>query len=339
MRSVGVVGARAATAYGERVAADLAFGLAGRGFAIVSGGAFGIDASAHRGALGGGGPTYLISAGGLDAPYPPANAALFERCADSGLLISESPPGAAPQRRRFLTRNRLIAALSTGTVVVEASTRSGAVNTAGHCIRLDRPLMVVPGPVTSAMSAGCHELLQRYEGYARMVTSVQDVVGIVGGLLETADQTPAATGRGNGLQQRLDELDESARALFDSTRRAPVPAPTNSSRFPESRSARCWRRFRCWSSPDWYRPPATDTASCVWRTGAGLATLARAGHDRERYPTPAGTRLVTRLTRAVGYRSPRVVTRLTGRSFAVAAGSRRPGSRSLFRECESGRGG
>src|SRR5262249_23012449 len=148
--------------------------------------------------------------------YPPANAPLFERCANSGLLISESPPGAAPKRRRFLTRNRLIAAFSTGTVVVEASTRSGAANTAAHCVRLDPPLMVVPRPITSAMSAGCHQLLQRYEGYARMVTSVQEVVGIVGGLIEAADETSAVGARGNGLQRQLDALDESARALFDS---------------------------------------------------------------------------------------------------------------------------
>jgi DNA processing protein len=216
VRSVGIVGARAATAYGERVAADMAFGLAGRGFAVVSGGAFGIDASAHRGALGAGGTSYLVSAGGLDAPYPSANARLFEQCMESGLLISESPPGAAPKRRRFLTRNRLIAALSTGTVVVEASKRSGAVNTAGHCVRLDRPLMVVPGPVTSAMSVGCHELLHRYEGYARMVTSVEEVVGVVGSLMEAADQTSTAGERGSRLQQQLDEVDESARVVFDS---------------------------------------------------------------------------------------------------------------------------
>lgn len=220
VRSVGIVGARAATAYGEYVAANLGYGLAGREFAVVSGGAFGIDAAAHRGALGGGGTTYLVSAGGLDQPYPPANAALFERCAESGLLISESPPGSAPQRRRFLTRNRLIAALSTGTVVVEASLRSGAVNTAGHCVRLDRPLMVVPGPVTSAMSAGCHDLLRRFEGLARLVTSVEDVVDVVGTLSETGQvaelpRVAIADSQRDRLRAALDALDESARAVFD----------------------------------------------------------------------------------------------------------------------------
>jgi DNA processing protein len=220
IRSVGIVGARAATAYGEQVAADLAFALAGRGFAVVSGGAFGIDAAAHRGALGTGGETHLISAGGLDLPYPPAHATLFERCAESGLLISESPPGAAPHRRRFLTRNRLIAALATGTVVVEASMRSGAVNTAGHCLRLDRPLMVVPGPVTSAMSTGCHDLLRRHEGLARLVACADDVVGVIGSVSETLQPTAAPPGTPLGaerttLRDALDALDEPARAVFD----------------------------------------------------------------------------------------------------------------------------
>lgn len=220
VRSVGIVGSRAATAYGEQVAADLAYSLAGRGFAVVSGGAFGIDAAAHRGALGIGGQTYLVSAGGLDLPYPPANANLFERCADSGLLISESPPGAAPQRRRFLTRNRLIAALATGTVVVEASKRSGAVNTAGHCLRLGRPLMAVPGPVTSAMSVGCHDLLRRDEAPARLVTSADDVVEVIGSLSDTLSpgapvSAPAGDEPRDQLRASLDALDESARAVFD----------------------------------------------------------------------------------------------------------------------------
>jgi DNA processing protein len=216
VRSAGIVGARAATAYGERVAADLAFGLAARDFAVVSGGAFGIDAAAHRGALGAGGVTYLVSAGGLDTPYPPANTRLFERCAESGLLIAESPPGAAPRRRRFLTRNRLIAALSSGTVVVEASARSGAINTARHCLRLDRPLMVVPGPVTSALSAGCHDLLRQHEGLARIVTCTDDVVAHIGTLSEapTGGTHPAAGGY--GVRDRLDAVAEPARILFDS---------------------------------------------------------------------------------------------------------------------------
>ena len=102
----------------------------------------------------------IVSAAGLDRAYPAGNARLFDQVAEAGLVISESPPGSAPQRHRFLLRNRLIAALATGTVVVEAAHRSGAMNTAGHCVRLGRPLMAVPGPITSAMSRGCHDLLR-----------------------------------------------------------------------------------------------------------------------------------------------------------------------------------
>ncbi|MCU1656626.1 MAG: processing protein, partial [Pseudonocardiales bacterium] len=179
VRSVGIVGARAATAYGEHVTAELAYGLARAGVVVVSGGAFGIDAAAHRSALAGGGQTVLVSAGGIDRAYPPGNAALFARVPDAGLLISESPPGSAPHRHRFLTRNRIIAALSTGTVVVEAAARSGATNTAGHCFTLGRPVMAVPGPVTSAMSVGCHALLRRDGEPALLVTCVDHVLTVV----------------------------------------------------------------------------------------------------------------------------------------------------------------
>ena len=101
----------------------------------------------------------LVSAGGLDRPYPPGNGRLFEAIAESGLVVSESPPGSAPQRHRFLTRNRLIAALSGATIVVEAARRSGAINTATHARGLGRVLLAVPGPITSALSVGCHDLL------------------------------------------------------------------------------------------------------------------------------------------------------------------------------------
>ena len=138
LRSVAVVGARAATDYGTRVAAALGYDLAAAGVTVISGGAFGIDAAAHRGALAAEGMTVVVSAGGLDQPYPRANARLFDRAAQAGLLISESPPGAAPQRHRFLIRNRIIAALSRGVVVVEAAHRSGAANTASHAVALGR---------------------------------------------------------------------------------------------------------------------------------------------------------------------------------------------------------
>ncbi len=235
-RSVGIVGARAATAYGEHVAAELAFGLAGREVTVVSGGAYGIDAAAHRAALAAGGSTVLVSAGGLDRPYPPGNSSLFERVAQSGLLVSESPPGCAPHRSRFLTRNRLIAAFSTGVVVVEAAQRSGAANTAGHARTLGRPLMAVPGPVTSAMSAGCHEMLRRDPDPALLVTSAEDVLAVVGRAGEGLDGTgldgarPHRAGDGAGLpgadrddarpvtrdpRAELDLLDPTVRRVFE----------------------------------------------------------------------------------------------------------------------------
>lgn len=215
VRSVGVVGSRASSPYGEHVTKDIAGGLARRDFTIVSGGAFGIDAVAHRAALALGAPTVIVSAAGLDRAYPKANNALFERAAQQGLLVSESPPGSAPQRRRFLTRNRLIAALSTGTLVVEAARRSGAMNTAGHARRLGRPVMAVPGPVTSAMSAGCHMLLADEFEPAALVTSCGDVLRVIG---DSSDVEPADRPRRSGgteLQQLLDTLDTASRAVFD----------------------------------------------------------------------------------------------------------------------------
>jgi DNA processing protein len=214
VRSVSMVGARAATEYGERVARDLAFGLAERGFVVVSGGAYGIDAAAHRGALAAGRETVVVSAGGLDRAYPPGNTNLFERVAESGLLVSESPPGAAPQRRRFLTRNRVIAALGTGTVVVEAAHRSGAMNTAHHCTGLGRPLMAVPGPVTSTMSAGCHRLIAADEDGARLVTGLDDVLLTIGSAGDLPVHPPAPSS-GTDLTARLDLLDQPTRQVFD----------------------------------------------------------------------------------------------------------------------------
>ena len=234
VRSVGIVGARAATEYGVHVASELGYGLGGRDVVVVSGGAYGIDAAAHRGALAAEGATVLVSAGGLDRPYPAGHADLFDRVADSGLVISESPPGAAPHRRRFLSRNRLIAALSTGTVVVEAGRRSGALNTAAHARRLGRALMAVPGPVTSAASVGCHDLLRGGEagdsGAARLVTGVDDVLAEIGapgeGLAGSAPPagSPAPAGGGASGNQTaaaraaIDGLDTQAAAVHDALR-------------------------------------------------------------------------------------------------------------------------
>ncbi|GAC1324287.1 MAG: DNA-processing protein DprA [Mycobacteriales bacterium] len=179
--SVGIVGARAATAYGAHVAGEIAAALsADFDRTVVSGGAYGIDGAAHRGALAVGGRTIAVLACGVDVPYPKGHQALLDRIAAEGLLLSEWPPGCSPQRHRFLIRNRVIAAVTAGTVVVEAAARSGALNTAGAALRLDRPVMAVPGPVTSAMSVGCHVLLR--EVGVRLVTSAAEVVEEVGRL-------------------------------------------------------------------------------------------------------------------------------------------------------------
>jgi DNA processing protein len=223
VRSVAIVGSRAASSYGEHVTAELAFGLARRDVVVVSGGAVGVDAMAHRAALAAEGSTTIVSAGGVDRPYPSANAALFDHAAAAGLVLSESPPGSAPHRHRFLTRNRLIAALATGTVVTEAAVRSGALNTASHCARLGRPLMAVPGPVTSAVSAGCHRLLRDDDSPARLVTSVDDILAVVGSMgegLEPAETAPDGTAPAGGsgaddLTVALDRLDPVARRVFD----------------------------------------------------------------------------------------------------------------------------
>lgn len=216
LRSVAMVGARHATEYGQWVARDWASTLATHGFTVVSGGAHGIDAAAHRGALSVRGETVLVSAGGLDHAYPPGNSALFEQVAETGLLISESPPGAAPARRRFLTRNRLIAALGTGTLVVEAAVRSGALNTASHSTGLGRPVMAVPGPVTSDASAGCHKLILAEPNPARLVRDVTDVLDTIGSASDVSVAEPDEPRRHrDGLAGRIDELDPAAKQVFD----------------------------------------------------------------------------------------------------------------------------
>ena len=172
-RSVAVVGARACTAYGEDVARSWSADLAGDGWSVVSGAAFGIDAAAHRGALAADGTTIAILAGGVDVPYPRAHAPLLEAIVDSGVVISESPPGETARRHRFLTRNRIIAALGRATVVVEAAVRSGAAATARDATALHRPVLAVPGPVSSAASAGCHRMIQ--DGEAVLAADVEDV--------------------------------------------------------------------------------------------------------------------------------------------------------------------
>lgn len=180
LRSVAVVGSRAASPYGLRAASDFASELADRGWTVISGGALGIDAAAHRGALAADGPTVAVLANGVDVPYPASNEGLFAELARRCLLVSESPPGAHPHRLRFLVRNRVIAALSRGTVIVEAEARSGALNTAGWAAKLGRVVMAVPGPVTSRTSVGCHRLL-REEG-TTLVTRTEEIIEAVGSI-------------------------------------------------------------------------------------------------------------------------------------------------------------
>ena len=184
--SVAVVGARAATGYGEHVTAELASGLVDRGVAIVSGGAYGIDGVAHRAAMASGGRTVAFLAGGVDRLYPSGHTELFGRMRQEGAIVSELPCGASPTRWRFLLRNRLIAAVSSATVVVEAGARSGSLNTANHALALERPLGAVPGPVTSVSSSGCHRLI-RVSG-AVCITSPEDAVELVPGWRRIAEE-------------------------------------------------------------------------------------------------------------------------------------------------------
>ena len=206
-RSVSIVGARAATSYGDGIAADLAAELAEHGVAVVSGGAYGIDAAAHRGALAAGGPTICVLANGVDLPYPAGNAALFGKLAAEQLLVSELPPGATPTRVRFLVRNRLIAALSLGTVVVEAALRSGARNTASWALECNRPLMAVPGPVHSSLSVGPHLLIRN--GQATLVTSAVEVLEMI----STAGDY--ALGSPHGPVRPHDTFEPSRLAVFE----------------------------------------------------------------------------------------------------------------------------
>ncbi len=204
-RAAAIVGTRAATAYGEHVAASLAEGLAEQDVAVVSGGAYGIDGAAHRATLAADGCTVAVLAGGIDVPYPSGHSALLHRISQSGLVVTEYPPGVRPARFRFLARNRLVAALGRATVVVEAGLRSGAANTAGWAAAMGRVVCAVPGPVTSSASAGCHVLLR---GDAILVDRAAELVEIVGRAGEFADIPvhPAA---------KLDALSRPERVVYE----------------------------------------------------------------------------------------------------------------------------
>jgi len=253
LRSVAMVGARACTGYGELIARTWSAALAECSWTVVSGGAFGIDAAAHRGALAADGVTACILAGGVDMPYPRAHEALLARIADEGLLVSESPLGIEVRRQRFLSRNRLIAALTRATVVVEAAERSGTMATARAATEMARPLMAVPGPVTSPASAGCHRMIG--EGEAALVTSADDIMGLLDLGRSQASTNPAP-------RANRDALSSAERRLLDA--------------FPARGAATAERLVSSSGLP----------ASAVW---AGVGVLASAGWITE---DPAGWRLV-----------------------------------------------
>lgn len=201
---VALVGARAATSYGEHVASEFSAALAGDGITVVSGGAYGIDGMAHRAALATGGPTLAFLAGGVDRPYPAGHDDLLRRVAESGgAIAAEVPCGTTPTKWRFLQRNRLIAASTHATVVIEAGWRSGSLNTAGHAAALGRPLGAVPGPVTSAASAGCHRLFREFG--AQCVTTPDEVRELIGFDRERGSGS-AAAGRTDDRTRLLDAL-------------------------------------------------------------------------------------------------------------------------------------
>lgn len=176
--SLAIVGTRNPTSYGARIAGDFAAGFADREWGIISGGAYGIDSYAHKGALIAEGVTVAVIASGIDVNYPAGNAKLFAEICESGAMVTEFMPGHKALPSRFLTRNRLIAALSKATLVVEAAFRSGSLRTARDAAELFRPVMAIPGPISSPTSEGCHRLIG--ERAAEIVTSVADAVEFVG---------------------------------------------------------------------------------------------------------------------------------------------------------------
>lgn len=206
-RAVAVVGSRSSTSYGEAAATSLAAVIGAEGWTTVSGAAFGIDQAAHRGALAAPAPTVAVLACGADRAYPTAHRRLIDHVAEVGLVVSEAAPGTAPTRIRFLARNRLIAALGSGTVVVEAAVRSGALNTAHWAAGLGRVVMGVPGPVTSAQSEGVHQMLRSRD--ALLVTRGEEVLEVVAPMGSYLLVEP------RGAEQPRDRLDGVQRQVLD----------------------------------------------------------------------------------------------------------------------------
>ena len=178
--SLAIVGTRNPTPYGVRIAGDFAAGFVDREWDIVSGGAYGVDTAAHRGALVAEGRTIAVIASGIDLQYPSGNSRLFEEICENGAIVTEVAPGVPALPHRFLTRNRLIAALSQATLVVEAAFRSGSLRTARDAAELMRPVMAIPGPINSPSSEGCHRLIG--ERAAELVTSVADAIELISAL-------------------------------------------------------------------------------------------------------------------------------------------------------------
>jgi DNA processing protein len=237
--AVAVVGSRSATTYGTGVAGEIAAGLAEQGHAVVSGAAFGIDQAAHRGALAMRGVTLAVLACGVDRAYPAAHAGLLDLISETGLIVSELPPGTSPTRLRFLARNRLIAALARGTVVVEAAARSGALNTANWTSRLHRLLMAVPGPVTSATSVGSHHLVRARD--AQLVTCADDVVELVSPVGSHVGRDP------QGERRPTDDLGPDDRRVVEAlpaVRPASLAAVARTAGLPVERVTQALERLR-----------------------------------------------------------------------------------------------
>jgi DNA processing protein len=223
LRSVAIVGSRAATAYGSYVASEVAASIAARGWTVISGGAYGVDAAAHRGALGADGVTVAVLACGVDMPYPAGHKDLLDAIAAQGVVVSEWPPGWNATRLRFLVRNRVIAALATGTLVVEAGQRSGALNSARHARDLNRRLMAVPGPITSDLSAGCHHIIREWQGV--LITSATEVIEYVASLSAPQEaREPAGAGEPAGAREGRAGTGSRAAAVLDRDELAPETA-------------------------------------------------------------------------------------------------------------------
>ena len=286
-RSIALVGARAATGYGEHVTMEASAGLVDRGYAIVSGAAYGIDGMAHRAALASSGSTIAFLAGGVDRFYPSGHESLLTRIVDTGAVVSELPCGSSPTRWRFLQRNRLIAASSLATVVIEAGWRSGSLNTAGHAASIGRPLGAVPGPVSSAASAGCH-LLIRDRG-AVLVSTPDEMA-------ELAPLPPAAAGAVDGSASA-----QTAESSVSATRTGGSATRTGGSATRTGGSA-----TRTGGS-------ATRTGGWVTRTGGSAAMEARGpvqAHAAGGRRPPHQVRLLD----ALSSRAPRRVEELAARS-------------------------